>query len=70
MFGGDNRIAALISDIYKAAVNLYALQAEEADSRGEERTNNLKSQREIKDFFVKTQAEMESVFGKYLRLRD
>jgi hypothetical protein len=64
VFGGDNRIAALISDIYKAAVNLHALQAEEADSRGEERTNNLRRQGEIKDFFAKTQSEMESVFGK------
>ncbi len=70
VFGGDNHIAALISNVYKAAVSLHALQAEEPDSRDEERTNNLKQQREIKDFLNKTQADMEAVFGKYLRLKD
>lgn len=68
VYGGDQKIADLISAIYKQAVQLQALHDERPDSR--ERTSNLERQREIKEFFAATHASLESTFGKYLLLKD
>jgi hypothetical protein len=68
VFACDAEVKALISDIYKHAVHLHALEAERPSTEGAPLKSNLASQREIKDWFSSTLASMETRFEKYLRL--
>lgn len=70
VFGGDERVKNLISEIYKHAADLHALQAEAEDKtlKPKDRHDNLEKQREIKQWCEVTLASLESMFGKYLKL--
>ncbi|MCI0562060.1 MAG: hypothetical protein MN733_26530 [Nitrososphaera sp.] len=70
VFGGDAQIEALISDIYRNAVDLQALQEEQVDQGHHDRKKNIEKQREIKEYFLTILASLNSTFGKHLLLRD
>ena len=68
VFDCDTDVKNLVTEIYRHAVHLHALDAELAALGGNERTGNLGKQREIKDWFQSTLSSMEEKFEKYLRL--
>ena len=66
LFGAE--ISQFVSDIYRKAVHLHALEAELQGSTGEARTSNIKEQREIKDWYSKAIEGLEVRFSEYLKL--
>jgi hypothetical protein len=70
VFSCDDEVSALVSQIYKHAVALHALEAERPSTTGEEVHANVQTQRVIKDWFSETLKSMEGRFEKYLRLDD
>lgn len=68
VFDCDTDIKALVTEIYRKAVDLHALDATLEGLSGEERTKNIEKQREIKNWFESTLTSLEIKFEKYLRL--
>ena len=68
VFSCDRDVRTLVSEIYRHAVDLHALETELAGATGEERVSNVAKQRAIKDWFSETLNSMEGRFEKYLRL--
>lgn len=68
VFDGDTEVKNLVTEIYKHAVHLRALDAELEGLSGNNRTANIEKQREIKDWFEVTLGSLEERFEKYLRL--
>jgi hypothetical protein len=66
LFGAE--ISQFVSDIYRKAVHLHALDAELEGSSGEARTSNIQAQREIKDWYSKALGGLEAQFSEYLKL--
>jgi len=66
LFGED--ISQLVSEMYRKAVHLHALDAELEGSTGEARAANIKAQREIKDWYGETLEGLEARFSAYLKL--
>lgn len=64
----DDRIKALISDIYEKAVRLHALGAELDALHGDPRIENLEGQTEIKRWISETLINLEERFKPYLKL--
>lgn len=69
VFGSDREVKALITEIYQQAVKLHTLDATLEGLTGDERKNNIESQREVKKWFGETLGELETRFEKYLRLK-
>lgn len=69
LFQADPSVRRLISEIHSKAVDLWACGAEEDGLSEVELSENLKRQREIKDWMGKTLESMESKFEKYLKLK-
>lgn len=68
VFACDKAVKKLVSDIYGAAVNLHALEAELPTLSDAARTKNIERQRQIKDEFSEILGSLETRFEKYLRL--
>jgi len=66
LFGED--ISEFVSEIYRKAVDLHALDAELEGATGEARSANIKAQREIKDWYSKALRELKARFSGYLKL--
>lgn len=67
LFGPD--ISQFVSEVYKKAVHLHALEAELEGTHGEARTSNIKAQREIKDWYSRALEGLQGRFGEYLKLQ-
>ena len=67
-FGCDKQIKKLVSDIYRKAVELHALQSENKLT-GDALKNNLEQQMKIKNWFSETLDSLETIFKKYFRLK-
>ena len=65
----DDQIEEFTKEIYKKAVELHALDAEFPPLRGEDRSSNIKKQREIKEWFQSELRNMKIRFAKYLVLK-
>jgi hypothetical protein len=70
LFGGDPVVKDVITSIYKKAVALHALEAELPALSGQERTDNLEAQREIKEYFSQQLNLMELTFEQYLGISE
>ncbi len=68
VFAGDSEVTSLIREIYRGAVDLHALNAEEKSLVGEALRKNIERQRVIKDGFGSTLQSMEARFEQYLKL--
>lgn len=68
VFECDAEVKRLITEIYQNAVRLHALEATLESLSGEERKENVESQRKVKEWFEQTLGTLESRFEKYLRL--
>lgn len=68
VFAGDKDVGTLISEIYREAVHLHALGAQENSLTGEALKKNIEAQRVIKDRFEVVLKSMEHRFEKYLKL--
>jgi hypothetical protein len=68
VFSCDAEVRELVSQIYRHAVDLHALEAERPSTTGEELQANVRQQRVIKDWYSETLDSMEARFEKYLRL--
>ena len=66
LFGND--ISQFVSEAYRKAVHLHALDSELEGSTGEARSANIKAQREIKDWFEEALTSLKKCFSEYLRL--
>jgi hypothetical protein len=66
VFGDD--ISAFVSEVYKKAVHLHALDAELEGTQGPARTSNIQAQREIKDWYSEALEGLEARFREYLKL--
>lgn len=69
VFECDKEVKALITDIYRQAVNLHALDATLESLTGDERKKNIESQRVVEDWFQQTLGSLEGRFEKYLKLK-
>ena len=67
-FGCDKIIKELVSEMYKHAVDLHALEAERPHLAAAARSENIQKQRIIKEWFQSTLASLECKFEKYLKL--
>ena len=67
-FGCDQSIKELVSNMYRHAVDLHALEAERPRLASDARSKNIEQQRVIKDWFQSTLASLEGEFEKYLKL--
>lgn len=68
VFSCDPNVKYLLSQIYKHAVDLHALDAELSSETGTARHENIEKQRAIKNWFSETLKELEMRFEKFLRL--
>lgn len=66
LFGED--ISQFVSEIYRKAVHLHALDAELEGSAGDARTKNIQAQREIKDWYEMVLEGLQARFAEYLKL--
>ena len=66
LFGED--ISQFVSEIYRKAVHLHALDAELEGSTGDARTKNIQAQREIKDWYGTALEGLQARFAEYLKL--
>ena len=66
LFGDD--ISQFVSEIYRKAVHLHAVDAELNGSTGEARTANIKAQREIKEWYRQALEGLQARFSEYLKL--
>lgn len=70
VFACDDDVKGLIKDIYEQAVKLHELEATFDSLTGNERKENVKEQREVKNWFAETLGSLETIFGNYLKLID
>jgi hypothetical protein len=68
VFECDNDVKVLITEIYRHAVNLHALEATLETLTGDERKRNVEAQRVEKEWFQQTLGSLETRFEKYLKL--
>lgn len=66
LFGED--VSQFVSEIYRKAVHLHALDAELEGTTGDARTANIKAQREIKDWYGTALEGLQARFSEYLKL--
>ena len=66
LFGEE--ISQFVSDVYRQAVHLHALDAELEGLTGETRIANVKTQREIKNWLEQALTGLQKRFSKYLTL--
>ena len=67
VFACDSEIRDLVSEIYRKAIDLHALEETLNDDHNE-RASNIQKQREIKNWYQDTLNEAETRFEKYLSL--
>lgn len=65
----NEEIKGLVSEIYKNATFLHALEAELPDEAGEARTRNIEKQRQIKEWYSDTLSTFENKFSPFLKLK-
>lgn len=68
VFACDSDVKALVTEIYRKAVELHALDATLETLHGDERKRNVEAQRAVKDWFEQTLGSLEKRFEKYLNL--
>ncbi|MBQ0759928.1 MAG: hypothetical protein KBT72_09750 [Zhongshania sp.] len=69
LFSGDVKVSALISEIYKKAIDLHCLEALQDSLPDEERFRNIEKQGDIKIWMSSTLSSMEMYFEKHLLLK-
>lgn len=69
VFGSDLSVKAFVSEVYRKALELHALEVTLDPLRGEERSKNIEDQRVIKDWFMDSLNSLEARFDKYLSLK-
>lgn len=69
VFGSDKDIKGFLSEVYRNALQLHALEVTLEPLRGEERTKNIEDQRVIKDWFMEALNSLEVRFDRYLSLK-
>lgn len=65
----DKEISEFVSEIYRKAVHLHALDAELGETTGnEERAANIEAQRVIKDWYGDALQGLQGRFSRYLKI--
>jgi hypothetical protein len=62
-------IKSLVSEIYKNATLLHALEAELPGEAGEARTRNIEKERQVKEWYADTLNTFETRFSPFLKLK-
>ncbi len=61
-------ISDFVSEAHRQAVALHALEAQFTGLTGNDRASNLESQKEIKEWFIKSLTGLPTLFSRYLKL--
>ena len=69
VFNCDPNVKNLVTEIYKHAIRLHTAIVQIKETTGDERTNMLNQEQEIRNWFMDTLKSIEKKFEDYLRLK-